>query len=213
MEKSEAKSLGLKRYNTGSPCKRGHYSDRWTSTSMCCECLNQRNKEEYWKNPILAREKAKKKYKPEYHSAYYKANKEKIDERNKQWLADNSDKKSEIDAEYRKREVEKVAAANSKWSRENPEKRMAIWRNRQARIAGCDGTHTADDVSKIYASQSGLCVYCDADLSLGYHVDHIMPIALGGSNWPSNLQCLCPTCNIRKGAKHPDLWHDEIGYT
>jgi 5-methylcytosine-specific restriction endonuclease McrA len=33
-----------------------------------------------------------------------------------------------------------------------------------------------------------------------------MPLKLGGSNWPENLQLLCRTCNLRKNAKHPDVW-------
>lgn len=212
MEKKEAKALGLKKYNTGRKCKRGHQSDRWTSSGMCCDCLNERNVREYWKDPDAAREKAKRNYNPDYAASYYQKNKEIVQERNKKWLLDNPEKKREIDAIYRDREKEKIKKANSKWSSENPEKRMANWRNRQARIANVGGTHTAEDVQTLLDNQSNKCVYCDDDLSLGYHVDHIMPISLGGSNWPDNLQCLCPTCNVRKGAKHPDQWHKEIGY-
>lgn len=38
MKRSEAKRLGLTRYNTGKPCIRGHLSDRVTSTGACLEC-------------------------------------------------------------------------------------------------------------------------------------------------------------------------------
>ena len=38
MSRKEARALGLKKYNTGKPCKRGHVADRWTSTAACAEC-------------------------------------------------------------------------------------------------------------------------------------------------------------------------------
>ncbi len=33
------------------------------------------------------------------------------------------------------------------------------------------------------------------------HVDHIKPVAHGGTNEPSNLQTLCEKCNLGKGAR------------
>lgn len=33
------------------------------------------------------------------------------------------------------------------------------------------------------------------------HVDHIVPVARGGANDPSNYQALCARCNKSKGAK------------
>jgi 5-methylcytosine-specific restriction protein A len=32
------------------------------------------------------------------------------------------------------------------------------------------------------------------------HVDHITPVAWGGTDHPSNLQALCGVCNLAKGA-------------
>ena len=38
MEYAEAKRLGLKFYNTGRPCGKGHTGDRYTSTRTCTRC-------------------------------------------------------------------------------------------------------------------------------------------------------------------------------
>lgn len=35
----EAKALGLARYFTGVPCKRGHVAERFASTASCTECM------------------------------------------------------------------------------------------------------------------------------------------------------------------------------
>jgi hypothetical protein len=48
------------------------------------------------------------------------------------------------------------------------------------------------------------CVKCGAADDL--HIDHRMPVALGGRSTASNLQVLCRPCNLAKGAKHPDVW-------
>lgn len=107
-------------------------------------------------------------------------------------------------------------AANCKaWRANNPCKTNAISRARRARIAGADGNHTAADVLRIFEHQRGLCANCHSKLFKSgkqkYHVDHIVPLAKGGSNWPSNLQCLCPTCNLSKHAKDPIAWANEQG--
>lgn len=65
-------------------------------------------------------------------------------------------------------------------------------------------------VAKKMEQQRGLCVYCSAELSISFHVDHIMPLALGGEHAPSNIQLLCPSCNCKKGAKHPDEFLAEV---
>lgn len=212
VNRAEAKSNGGKKYFTGMPCKRGHVAQRWASTCMCCECLKVASRDKYWSDPDAARIKSRGKYNPEYASKYYTENKDAIMKRNAKWLRENADKKKEIDEKYRAENKEKIRAANAKWASENQDARLASWRNRDAMVRNAEGTHTAEDVRAIYDRQGGECVYCGADLSKGYHVDHIMPLILGGSNAPENLQCLCPTCNLRKGPKHPDDWHKEIGF-
>lgn len=74
---------------------------------------------------------------------------------------------------------------------------------RRARANNPGNKYKREDVARMFDAQMGLCVYCRTFLSK-YHVDHILPLALGGSNDPSNLQLLCPPCNRQKHATHPD---------
>jgi 5-methylcytosine-specific restriction endonuclease McrA len=64
--------------------------------------------------------------------------------------------------------------------------------------------YTADDVQELMYSQRGRCRGCNGSLVvLGYHVDHRIPLSKGGRNDKSNLQLLCPPCNLRKSDKLP----------
>ena len=66
------------------------------------------------------------------------------------------------------------------------------------------GTHTAAAVRSQYGRQRGRCYWCGKKVPWGKkHVDHVVPLALGGSNGPENLVVSCVRCNARKGAKHP----------
>lgn len=67
------------------------------------------------------------------------------------------------------------------------------------------------DIQWLLKAQKGLCVVCRAKMS-SYHVDHILPVAMGGSSDKGNLQLLCPTCNQDKSAKHPVSFMQERGF-
>jgi 5-methylcytosine-specific restriction endonuclease McrA len=62
--------------------------------------------------------------------------------------------------------------------------------------------------------QRGRCAYfmhCKNRLGNDFHCDHITPLVLGGTNYPSNLQLTCPTCNLRKGTKPAADFARQIG--
>lgn len=61
-----------------------------------------------------------------------------------------------------------------------PDERDPQWQGRKARVLA-----------------AGRCAWCGATKSLT--VDHIVPLAAGGSNRLNNLQCLCRNCNLAKG--------------
>ena len=81
---------------------------------------------------------------------------------------------------------------------EKPEK-AALAAVRRSRVVG---RYTAADVRELAVSQRYRCVGCTRDLRVvGYHVDHVVPLARGGLNVRGNIQLLCPRCNLRKGVR------------
>lgn len=93
----------------------------------------------------------------------------------------------------------------------NPEAARTAGRNRRARKRLASGKHTAADIKDLYALQKGRCGNCRCSLKAGFHVDHKIALANGGTNDRSNIELLCPPCNLRKHAKDPIVWARENG--
>ena len=75
---------------------------------------------------------------------------------------------------------------------------------RKARKLGQLGSVSPGIKSKLRESQGDKCLYCKKSLGRGkVHLDHVMPLALGGLHDDANLQVICSRCNGSKGAKHP----------
>lgn len=91
------------------------------------------------------------------------------------------------------------------WIAENNDRWRAIGANRRSIERGADGSFTPEDIEKIQQSQNYKCVYCGSSTLEKFHIDHKNPISKGGSNWPENLQVLCPSCNCSK----KDKTHEE----
>ena len=136
-------------------------------------------------------------------AAYREKNKERELARGAAWRAANPEKEKARTASYRARNKEKDAARKANYAKQNPDVVRAIAARRRARVRGADGTHTRADIQNLFLMQRGLCAACHVDISCKNHVDHIMPLALGGSNDKTNLQLLCPACNHAKSSKHP----------
>ena len=89
------------------------------------------------------------------------------------------------------------------YDRSHRKERSAGSHNRRARKQGNGGSHNAADVRSQHARQKGHCYWCGVKVGKKYHVDHVIPLALGGSNGPENIVIACPPCNLSKNAKHP----------
>jgi 5-methylcytosine-specific restriction endonuclease McrA len=84
--------------------------------------------------------------------------------------------------------------------RDYVKKKASVTNNLRRTLAG---TFTGDDIEAIRKAQGGRCYICHKKLGKKYHIDHFIPIKLGGTNDPGNLRLACPHCNLTKSGKHP----------
>lgn len=94
--------------------------------------------------------------------------------------------------------------------REGNRKRAAIYRRRHPeaiRARGVNqrakGNHLrGSQILSMLEQQKHRCWWCGKKIKGNdYHVDHVIPIARGGTNDIGNLRIACPSCNLKKGAR------------
>ena len=146
----------------------------------CKECCRTRRRSNYGQRSAAA--------KNQYNHNYYMAH------RNEKLARDHQRRHVSADA---------IREYVRSWSRINRDRIAQYKNNRKALKAGNGGSLTADDIRDQYKRQKGTCFYCHASVSGDYHVDHVVPLSLGGSNGPENIVIACPACNCSKRAKHP----------
>lgn len=140
------------------------------------------------------------------------ANREKAKANSAAWRAANPDRAKQSVAAWRDKNPEKVKALVSAWRKENPEARKTHHQNRRARKKQSVGKLSKGIVAKLFHLQQGKCVCCGQLLGDDYHVDHIIPLSLGGENSDENIQLLRARCNLQKKAKHPAEFMRERGF-
>lgn len=137
-------------------------------------------------------------------AAQRSANPSKAKEYTAKWQAANPQKMREYNAKWKANNPEKRRASVSKWSTSNQELRRIYEQNRRARKRETGGRLSAGVAERLFGLQRGKCACgCKQDLGDDYHLDHIMPLALGGTNTDDNIQLLTASCNSQKNAKHP----------
>lgn len=171
-----AKALMLEYRQKNAESIRRYRSKRWLENKDRLRAINAKN---YLANAVEARAKQRE---------YYKANREQI---------------RLLSAAYYLRNIDRSKQDRKRWRLANPERRKAHHQNRRARKEGNGGKLSSGIVSTLLKLQRGLCACCAKPLGKSFHLDHIVPLALGGQNSDDNVQLLRQRCNNQKGAKHP----------
>jgi len=150
--------------------------DNWDNLNhQCKECVNLQGRERYWGDIEAQRERGR---------AWGRNNREKVLTASRKWYMEN-----------RRRRL----AADRKWRKNNPEKSRAIWHRYKARKQNAAGDFSDDQWKMVrdYYALKGKCPSCGQYDEM--HMDHVIPLYRGGSNYISNIQPLCKSCNSSKG--------------
>jgi 5-methylcytosine-specific restriction endonuclease McrA len=172
--------------------------------AYCKDCRGKYNRKYYEANRESILEQKREYHEEnrekrlEYNRKYYEANRERF-------LA-NAHQHRQANPEYAREHYEgnreKYREHNREYCRQNREKVRTMRSNYRARLANAEGSHTEHEWLEVVWRQGFACAHCDGIKPL--HRDHIMPLSKGGSNYISNIQGLCLSCNSRKKDKMPN---------
>lgn len=196
------------------------------STKTCSKCGETKHLSEFHRNSARADglQKMCKACVKANASAWYLANRDRVAANSSAWKEANRERVNSASTARRSKNPEKHRAAVAKWRKNNPEtakKKLYEWRaNNKAKLRINQHNYMARKVGelssgladKLVRLQRGKCACCGLPLGDDYHLDHIMPLALGGTNTDDNIQLLRSTCNLQKHAKHPVDFMRQRGY-
>jgi 5-methylcytosine-specific restriction endonuclease McrA len=166
----------------------------------------------------------------EYNNRYVREHREERTAYTQEWRKNNPEKAQAIEDAYKSRNPNSGKLRARLWRQVNPERAKAqrdAWAaipdnkekkrinqlNRRARKKRSGGELSKGLPKKLMCLQRGKCACCHGDLKkLGYHLDHRIPLALGGEHSDRNIELLCPACNSSKSAKHPVEFMQSRGF-
>jgi len=132
--------------------------------------------------------------------------------RDKEWRDANKDKELERWKKWKLANPEKVAKQRKRYNDAHPEVRLAWNRNRRARIKGNGGRITKAEWQAVLDKYGHKCLHpgCErTDITM----DHVKPLALGGTHTADNVQPLCEYHNKAKYNKTVDYRKGTNGIT
>ncbi len=117
------------------------------------------------------------------------------------WNIANADRYKKTIRDWYWKNRNTVSARNKRFYQNNKELFRPRWIKYRASKRNAEGIFTAEEWEQLKALCGYRCVRCFKKKKLS--VDHIIPLSKGGTNYISNLQPLCKSCN---SAKRDRIW-------
>lgn len=110
---------------------------------------------------------------------------------------------------YVEQNRERRAIASRLWAQRNPLHMRLKNERRRARKTHAQGTFTTSQLHARCAFYGWACYLCNVPLTMKtLTIDHRIPLARQGTNWPANLAPCCRSCNGSKGSKTEREYRD-----
>jgi 5-methylcytosine-specific restriction endonuclease McrA len=185
-------------------------TERYEAAGHCKICrakyreANREQAKQYYINNFDKYSKKQKEYKQK--------NLEKIRSRNSEYRKNNIEKFKQKDSVYYEKNKDKIKLTQTIYYKKH--KKEFLIRNHNRRIKQFDngGILSKGIEKKLFVLQKGKCPCCKKKLDDKFHLDHIVPISLGGTNTDENIQLLHASCNLKKKAKHPVEFMQSLGF-
>ena len=192
MKRREAKALGLNKYSTGKPCKRGHFAERYVKYSQCTECIKLQS------------------------TAWKQENPEKYTSSMRKWIENNRELHNTRVKRWQEANPEKIKIAATAWVKANPEKVKA---KTKRYIQRHPAEYTARAVASVAKRAKRVPTWLTINdkwmmreayklaklrtdmFGFKWEVDHIIPLRgefVSGLHVPTNLQVIPKAENREK---------------
>lgn len=146
------------------------------------------------------------------YAKWHDKNRDRVAAKCAKWRNENRAQVKAADAARAKRNSEGKKKSVAKWRIANPEARRIHDQNRRSRKRSVNGVLSKGLTERLFSLQKGFCPCCGKPLGNDFHLDHIIPLALGGQNIDHNIQLLRAECNLQKQATHPIEFMQSRGF-
>ena len=146
----------------------------------------------------------KKEYMKEYSKEYYKKNKDKLSKQGKEYQENNKDKIKKRRSEYYRENKEKILKKVKEYCKSI--KGEAVVRNTSSKRRS--RTKQTDITTKFLIDlkqNTSHCEICGKKLKDNIHLDHIIPLNIGGTHTRLNVRYVHAKCNLQRPKNGSDI--------